>query len=331
LKKKLYITALVTSPIIALYGVSPFYIFDKVQLATFLSLILNLTISVFVVWIIHIYFIIKFPALNNYKKFFLTYCVTTVCRLLFFFVDPLIKLAKPNFADNYIAYPILTSFALNAIIMVIANSIVNGYKKAEAEKKINELKLQNSDAQKKVLMQQLQPHFLFNALSNLKSLITENSTEAEKYTLKLSDFLRYSIEANKNEKIALHKELEFTKDYIELQKVRFEDAFNYTIDIPKEVLAYEIPILALQTLIENIFKHNHFTNKNPLTFSIVFKEDALQVSNRRNAPTTAEKTATGLANLQKRYLLTMNKSIIIEDTAIDFMVTIPLLKNETNK
>jgi two-component system, LytTR family, sensor kinase len=325
-KKKLYITALITSPIIALYGASPFYIFDKILLPTFLFLIIGLTVNVFLVWVVHIYFAQKFPSINNYARFFYTYLVNIAVRLVFFFIDPLVNMPKPDFAENYIAYPILTSFALNAIVMVIVNSIVNGYKKAAAEQQVNELKLQNSEAQKQVLMQQLQPHFLFNALSNLKSLIKENATDAEAYTIKLSEFLRYSVEAHKNELINVEKELDFTKDYIDLQKVRFGNAFDYTIDIPNTVLQNQVPILALQILVENVFKHNYFTEKNPLTFSISFKDNAIHVWNKKTSLRLSEKTRTGLDNLQKRYLLTMNKSITIIDTETDFTVQIPILE-----
>jgi two-component system, LytTR family, sensor kinase len=326
MKKKLYITALITSPIIALYGASPFYIFEKIQLPTFLLLIFALTLNVFFVWVVHIYFTIKFPSLNNFKRFFYTYSVNVVMRLLAFFIDPIFDIPKPDFAERYIAYPIITSFALNAIIMAIVNSIVNSYKKAAAEKQVNELKFQNSEAQKQVLMQQLQPHFLFNALSNLKSLIKENANDAEAYTIKLSEFLRYSVEAHKNELISVEKELDFTKDYIDLQKVRFDNAFDYTIDIPNAILQSQVPILALQILVENIFKHNYFTEKNPLTFSISFMDNNIQVWNKKTSLRLSEKTRTGLDNLQKRYLLTMNKSITIIDTETDFTVQIPILE-----
>ena len=95
--------------------------------------------------------------------------------------------------------------------MVIVQAIVNGYKKVLSEKQIQELKWQNTEAQKQVLMQQLQPHFLFNALSTLKSLISENPKEAEIYTLQLSDFLRYTVQSKNQELVTLEKELQKEK------------------------------------------------------------------------------------------------------------------------
>jgi two-component system, LytTR family, sensor kinase len=325
MKKKLYNNAFVTSPIIALYGASPFYIFEKIQLSTFLFLIAILTLNVFLVWVVHIYFAIKFPSLNNFKRFFYTYLVNVGIRFLAFFIDPILNTPKPDFAERYIAYPILTSFALNAIIMAIVNSIVNGFKKAEAEKQVNELKLQNSEAQKQALMQQLQPHFLFNALGNLKSLISINATEAENYTVKLSEFLRYAVEAHKNDLVTVAKELEFTKDYIELQKVRFDNSFTYTIDVDALHYKNQLPALAIQTLVENIFKHNFFTEKNPMHFSITYLEGCIVVENKKTSIKVTDRTKTGLKNLDRRYQLIMDKKIIIEDTEEYFTVSIPTI------
>ncbi len=325
MKKKLYQNAFITFPIIALYGASPFYIFDKIDLPTFLLLVIGLSVNVLLVWLVQIYFALKYPQLNNYKQFLYTYIVNTVIRLSFFFIDPFPNFVGPGFREHYIAYPIATSFVLNAIIMVLVNSIVNGYKRIEAEMQVNELKLQQSEAQKQALIQQLHPHFLFNALGNLKSLISENAAQAEQYALKLSDFLRYSVEAHRNETVPLQKELEFTKDYIELQKVRFGHAFTYSINIPEEALKLELPVLALQTLVENIFKHNNFSDRAPLAFSISYKNHCIQVANKKSPIKPTDATKTGLANLQKRYQLTMSQSISVEDTEHEFNVTLPLL------
>ena len=89
-------------------------------------------------------------------------------------------------------------------------------------------------------------------------MITENAVSAQHYVVKLSEFLRYSVEAHHTEVVSLRKELDFTVDYIDLQKVRFENAFTYEVNIPNEVMQFHLPVLALQTLVENIFKHNYF-------------------------------------------------------------------------
>ena len=328
MKRRLYIIAAITSPIISLYGSSPFYIFEKVTLLEFLTLNFGLSASIFISWLIQIYTLEKYPLLNHFWRFIITYLLSLFFRLVIFLVSKALGIAIPpiNIEDSHIAYPIFTSFAVNGVIMVIADSIVKSFKKNEAEKLVQELKLQNSEAQKQILMQQLHPHFLFNSLSVLKSLIRENPDDAEDYTIKLSEFLRYSVEAHKQEIISLEKELVFVKDYIELQKVRFDNAFQYEINIPSEALEYKVPVLALQTLVENIFKHNYFTEKNPIHFSISVHNDILTVTNQKVSIKLTERTSTGLENLKKRYELILGKSIEVINQENSFSVSIYLIK-----
>ncbi|KOY86099.1 hypothetical protein AD998_08020 [bacterium 336/3] len=321
--------AAITSPIISLYGSSPFYIFEKVNFLEFLTFNFGLTLSIFIIWLTQIYTLEKYPHWSHFWRFVVTYIINLLFRLtLFLITSPFEFLPKPppTIEENYFIYPIFTSFAVNAVIMVIADSIVKSFKKNEAEQLVKELKFQNSEAQKQILMQQLQPHFLFNSLSVLKSLIKENPDDAEDYTIKLSEFLRYSVEAHKQEIISLEKELAFVKDYIELQKVRFDNAFSYELNIPKEIFEYKVPVFALQTLVENIFKHNYFTEKNPIHFSITAQDDILTVFNKKVSVKLTEKTSTGLENLKKRYELILGKSIEIVDNEDSFSVSIYLIK-----
>jgi two-component system, LytTR family, sensor kinase len=325
MKKKLYQNALITSPIIAVYGASPFYIFEKININDYFLLIFGLSLNVFIIWVVHILYIQKFPQSKAIVQFTATYLANVVVRLLFFFVDPILDSGRPKFVSEHLSYPILTSFALNAIVMVMVKSIVTTYNKAKAEKQLDELKLQNAEAQKQLLAQQLQPHFLFNALSTLKSLISDSPKLAENYTLKLSEFLRYGIQSNQVELVTVEKELQFTQDYIDLQKMRYDNAFEYSIAIPREILQYEIPILALQTIVENIFKHNYFTEKNKLQFSISYSNSALKISNSKTSLKVTPRTKTGLFNLNKRYELICGKSIIVEDDEHNFTVTLPIV------
>ena len=209
--------------------------------------------------------------------------------------------------------------------MVIIKAVVNGYKIAENEKQLQTLKWQNTEAQKQVLMQQLQPHFLFNALSTLKSLISENPTQAEDYTLKLSDFLRYTVQSQNQELATLANELNFANDYLNLQKIRFGDAFLSRLEVSEQYFQKKIPVLALQVLVENIFKHNYFTEKKPLHFTIKAKDNLLVVWNEKTSIRLSEKNNTGLKNLNARYLLICNKGIEILDNENEFQVIIPLL------
>lgn len=325
LKLKLYITALITSPIIALYGASPFFIFEKIDFFNWVKLVGGITLEVFVVWLVHIYFESNYPNQKKLYRFSVTYIISTILRLPSLLILPVFKPMVPVLIEKYIAYPIITSFAANVIVLVIVQSIVNGYKKAESENQIQELKWQNTEAQKQVLIQQLHPHFLFNALSTLKSLISEKPKEAEKYTLQLSDFLRYTVQSKNQELVTLEKEWQFVRDYLNLQKIRFYNAVIGDIAIEDVYLQKKIPIMALQVLVENIFKHNYFTEKKPLHFSIKVAKDSIIVWNEKKSLKLSEKNNTGLTNLNARYQMICNKCIEISETANEFQVTIPLL------
>jgi len=320
LKRTLHINALITSPIIALYGVSPFYIFKQIDFSTFLLVAGGTTLSIYLTWLIHIYFEFKFPRQNKVIRFLLTYLVNIAFRLPF-------VLYNPGFLayDKYHAFPIITSLVLNAIIMVIVHSVVTGYKKSEMEMQLQELKWQNVESQKQVLMQQLQPHFLFNALSTLKSLIKEDPSIAETYTLRLSEFLRYTIVAPREELVTVEREVQFVRDYIGLQTVRFGNAVQYEIAVDESLLQKKLPVLALQILTENIFKHNQFNEKRPLRFSIKGQGESIVVWNEKHSPAFIFKSSTGLSNLSSRYNLLGEKGIDVKEGNTEFIVTIPTI------
>lgn len=322
MKKKLYRIALISSPILALYGVTPMYIINKIEFSFFLTMLLILSVNIFIFWNIHIAILSSINH-NSWKRYVLCFLLPFMAHFAFVLIGLIFEFKPPNY--NFL-HPFLAGIAINTIIIILTNSIIFQFQKESAEIEIERLKVSNLEAEKQVLIQQLQPHFLFNALSNLKSLIKENADVAEDYTVKLSDFLRYSVEAHQNELISLEKELAFTQDYIELQKIRFDDAFTYKIDIPATALLYEIPILALQTLVENIFKHNHLTEKNPLSFSIICTGDTLQIWNKKISVKLPERNSTGISNLKKRYQLTLHQPILVEENATEFKVTIPLKK-----
>ncbi len=287
---------------------------------------LGLSINVFIVWLVHIFIVLRFPQHNQVSQFVITYGFNFLIRFLTFpFLAPDESFA-PKLGNEIFIYPVIASFGLNALVMVICNSIVRGHRQALAEKEIQELKLENSEAQKQVLMQQLQPHFLFNSLSVLKSLIGENQKQAENYAVKLSEFLRYSVQAPKKETVSLKEELRFTEDYLELQKLRFDDSFDCEIVLPDELMERQIPIYALQTLVENAFKHNYFTAKRPLHIKIAFSNEQISVWNNKVSIKVVEHSQTGLQNLHKRYQLIMGKGITVADNEDDFCVYIPLDK-----
>jgi two-component system, LytTR family, sensor kinase len=324
LRYKLLRTASISAPLIAIYGASPFYIFEKITLKIYLLTTFALSINVFIVFAIYVFFTFQFPKQKKWVRFIVTYLVNSAIRIFFIVFDPLLN-TPISFSKKYIAYPILTSIVLNAIVMIIVEAIVISYQKSKAEKLVQDLQMENITAQKQVLMQQLQPHFLFNALSVLKSLIGVAPATAANYVVQLSSFLRYTIQTGNNELVPIKNEISFVTDYIALQKTRFENAFDYEVRVDDDVLQKQVPVLAIQILVENIFKHNYFTEKNPLQFSITSNKGFILVKNNKLAVKQHQSLNTGLSNLSKRYQLIANTSIVIDNADFYFEVKIPIL------
>lgn len=235
------------------------------------------------------------------------------------------SLVRENVTD-YVLFPLITVLALNTIILIIINSVIQEQEKLEGDKRINALKLENLKAQKQTLTQQLQPHFLFNALSILKSLIHDDKEMAEKYTVQLSDFLRYSVDSHNSDLVTIAAELKFVKDYIDLQKIRFGLGFTFEMNIDESIRELQVPVLAIQTLVENAFKHNYFTPKNPMHISLSGTSESLTVSNNITSLKLTERRGTGLDNLKKRYKLFGKINIEIMQTENTFAVSIPILE-----
>ncbi len=324
LPKELYITAAVSSLIIAFYGVMPFYVFDRPETLYSVRMFSGLAFMIFMAWLLLFFLVSRFPKWNNWQLFCASIFGNITARALFAGFGVL-DFFPTGFRLDEFVYLVSTLFPINAILIIILKSTLTRFQNIETERQLQETKVQNAEAHTKILIQQLHPHFLFNSLSVLKSLISENPIVAEDYVLKLSQFLRYSIEASTNDLIDLENELAFVKDYIELQKGRFEDAFSYFIQIEDQYLRTKLPPMALQVVTENIFKHNYFTKQKPLVFYFKIESDFLIIESTKTAKRQADSTQTGLDNLDKRYQLLAKKSIIIEDKPDRFIVKLPLL------
>ena len=177
------------------------------------------------------------------------------------------------------------------------------------------------------LKHQISPHFLFNNLNTLNSLIHESSEVASKFLSVFSEVYRYSLQHQDEELVTLENELNMIESYIFLLKKRFEDAFKVTTEVSKEARAKYIPPMSLQLLVENAFKHNIAEVKSPLSISISVEEEFLVVQNNlhlRNEKNPS--TRIGLTNLKERYRLLGQSLPSIEKNESSFCVRLPLLK-----
>jgi sensor histidine kinase YesM len=195
----------------------------------------------------------------------------------------------------------------------------------DALKREQKLREENLIFQNETLRNQVNPHFLFNSLNTLSSLISSQPEAADMFISRLASIYRYILENSRKDKIMLISELEFIRNYSDLHKVRDEEKIVLTINAPDQS-GYEILPVSLQILIENAIKHNKATRENPLHID-VFIEDRYVVvrNNLQRMAMQMESTGTGLKNLAERVRLITGKTLIIEDTHDFYIVKVPLL------
>lgn len=195
----------------------------------------------------------------------------------------------------------------------------------------HEIVAKTETAKFETLKSQIDPHFLFNSLNVLTSLIGENPNQAEKFTTKLSKIYRYVLEQRNKELIPLEEELKFAKNYMELLQMRFEDAVKF--NIPDKVSNSELKIvpLSLQLLLENAVKHNVVSSSKPLEVVLFEENGFLKVQNNINPKETLGKsTKVGLRNIADRYGLITSRNVEIQNNNKTFTVSLPLLTKTNN-
>ncbi|SFC96945.1 sensor histidine kinase [Algibacter pectinivorans] len=194
----------------------------------------------------------------------------------------------------------------------------NQYLKIEKQQKENELKL---------LRSQIDPHFLFNNLNTLDSLIDSNTDKAKEYINRLSLIYRYLIKTKDAEVMELSEELQLAENYMFLIKTRFQDDYDFKIDIQTSIQEKFIPTGAIQTLLENVVKHNKPLSGKAIKTIISIGENELNICNTKsNIQSKNESFGTGLENLKTRYKLLSDKEVVIINTEQEFKISIPIIK-----
>ncbi len=189
------------------------------------------------------------------------------------------------------------------------------------------LKKEQISAKYEALKNQVNPHFLFNSLNVLSSLVHRDADLAEKFIRQLSDVYRYILDSREKEAVPIAEELETLRAYHFLMDIRFGTAMQLHIDIPPNTRGYIAP-LTLQMLLENALKHNEVSKTNPLRIDIFLEnEEWIVVRNNLSAKKILpESTGIGLANIQAQYQVLSGKAVLITDHDGFFTVKVPLLK-----
>ncbi len=203
--------------------------------------------------------------------------------------------------------------------------------RASQEKRVKEQKIiaGTASAQFDALKNQLDPHFLFNSLNVLTSLIDEKPESAQKFTTSLSKIYRYVLEQKNKELVSVDEELQFARIYVSLLKMRFEDSIEF--EMPEKVTNPEAKVvpLSLQLLLENAVKHNTVTAKHPLHIKICEEGRNLVVRNNIQPKQVIKKgSGVGLANINQRYKLLTERKVEVYESATSFEVKIPMLTKQ---
>jgi len=273
----------------------------------------------------------KFSSKRIIAGFFASFFVSIlVIFLLRIFEDVLIEgnsfaiYWKNEHLANYI-------FAFVMTFIVVLSFYAFYIYKAFQEYKLKEQKVIAGTANAKFesLKNQIDPHFLFNSLNVLSSLIEENPDNAQKFTTSLSKIYRYVLEQKDKELVSVQEELSFAKTYMNLLKMRFENSITFELPEGFDNLEAKVVPLSLQLLLENTIKHNIVSEQKPLHIKIYIEDNYLIIENNlQKKEVLSDRRGVGLQNIVNRYALISKRKVIIEETANEFKVKIPILTKQ---
>lgn len=265
-------------------------------------------------------YLVLFGSLTDYEPYRQTASITlnkmTISLSLFGFD---FVLAVTNFIFFQSIYEIL---------FFIRESSIKEQRLRQAEQEREKLRAANLQSQLDALKQQVNPHFLFNSLNVLDSLIEDNPQQARVFLEELSTVYRYLLRSNEHYLTNLENELAFINSYYHLLKTRLGNGLQLNVNIGQKYQSYKLPPLTLQLLVENAFKHNIVLPDQPLVITIVTDDEGhlLVQNNVQRKNCRINSTGVGLTNILAKYrMLSQPDPSIREDNGL-FVVTLPLIE-----
>jgi len=283
------------------------------------------------------YFIIKlfrkrWPELNSTHKRIIT-TILVVCSFNiaadFLLCNLLNELSQAeDYWEDEAGGNILKNLIITAIVGTLyeAGYFFSKWKKQTIE--MEQLRSQQLRSELSVLKNQISPHFLFNSLNTLVTLIHENQDQAAKFTEKLSEVYRYILQFKDKELVRLSTEIKFSNAFVYLLKMRFEEGLEIEINLEKVDQDKYVAPLTIQMLIENAVKHNVVSKNQPLHIKIYSEhgKSLIVKNNLQHKPADGKSTLTGLENIRSRYALLTNREVDIIQTHSHFMVALPMVE-----
>jgi sensor histidine kinase YesM len=220
-----------------------------------------------------------------------------------------------------------------AFIYTVIYSILYSYKQyAVTQIELIQNERKQLELQFEALKSQLSPHYLFNSLNTISSLLYNDPKTAEQFIRRLAVTYQYILSNQHKKQVTVLNEIEFVQSYYYLLRIRFQQALTLEVNLPKSVLNSLIPPLTLQLLVENAVKHNTLSPQKPLFIYISAVDNTLlKITNTKNeSAQSAASFKIGLENIRMRYRFFTDKKVEIKDDD-KFTVTLPVLKNTASE
>jgi two-component system, LytTR family, sensor kinase len=302
--------------------------FLKVWIVTFLSTIAFWEGNYQIVGLVRV----KYPKIDQTNKRIISQVALSLTYTVivgFLLVGFLHLFSYTTFSWHYLGRIVGMGLVITAIISIVYETVFYFELWKEALLEGERLKKTEARLQFEGLKNQVNPHFLFNSLNTLSSLIHVNPDKAEKFTQEFAQIYRYVLEVKDKTFVPLERELDFVQTYIYLQKIRFGDHLVFENEVITDSQNYFLPPLILQNLVENAIKHNKISEKNPLTIKIWIDEDLIKVSNNlQERKDLVASTKTGLYNIKQRFRLVSDQEPRFYRQNGKFYAEVPLIKGE---
>jgi hypothetical protein len=235
--------------------------------------------------------------------------------------------------DAFLQNETLANYLVTIIITFFVTLAFHAFYfyKAYQENKVKEQKIiaGTASAQFESLKNQIDPHFLFNSLNVLSSLIEENPESAQKFSTSLSKVYRYVLEQKDKELVSVAEELKFAKTYMNLLKMRFENSITFEIPEGFDNEEAKVVPLSLQLLLENCIKHNIVSEPKPLHVKITIENNQLVVTNNlQKKEVLSDRKGVGLQNIVNRYAILTKKTVLVEENEQEFKIFLPILTKQ---
>lgn len=314
-------------PNITFFSIERDYLGEAKHTAHLLFFMFRYLFFSILIWALILYNLrrIKISAIG--KRIIHSFIFTTLGYLVYIGFSILLS-PKPEWLSGIMLFQFFVVFLFCALIGHVSQLYAEQRKK---EQEIEQLKMENLQSRYDALSNQINPHFFFNSLNGLTSVIRKkNEDNALEYVNKLSDVFRYILQSDKKGLVTLREELEFVKAFFYMMEIRFASKLIFYIDIKENMKDLKLPVLSLLPLIENVVVHNTIDSEHHMeVFINMNKQMELSVSNpvfpKLSPP---DSNGIGLKNLDHRFELLMNNHIRVENDGSLFTVYLPLKKEQ---